>query len=108
MTEFERDILKKYPASKIQENVDDFCKALAHIQGEFLAIHPFREGNARTIKLLSDLLAAQTKRPILRYDMSVAGQKRYIAAAKATLTRKDYLLMETVIREALTRATEPS
>ncbi|MFH0770102.1 MAG: Fic family protein [Candidatus Peregrinibacteria bacterium] len=108
MKEYERDVLRKYPASSIQENDDAFCKALAHIQGEFLAIHPFREGNARSIKLLTDLLSAQTKRPILRYNMTPTGKKRYIAAAKAALIKQDYLLMEAVIHEALTNATKPS
>ena len=102
MMDFERNVLKAYPASHLlQVDNDELCKALAHIQGEFLAIHPFREGNARTIKVFTDLLTAQARRPLLRYDMSPTGQKQYLAAEKAVLTKQDYRLMETVIREAL-------
>ena len=71
-----------------------------HVQGEFLAIHPFREGNARTIKLVTDLLAAQTKRLPLTYDMTASGVAKYIEAAKAAML-KDYKPMATIIREAL-------
>ena len=59
METFERKVLAKYPAATLT-NDEDFCRASAEIQGEFLAIHPFREGNARTIKLMNNLLAAQT------------------------------------------------
>ena len=70
------------------------------MQGEFLAIHPFREGNARTIKLVTDLLAAQTQRLPLKYDMTVAGASKYIEAAKAAIV-KNYEPVITIIREAL-------
>lgn len=103
MKEFEREILKKCPAAALGEE-DAFCKAAAVIQGEFLAIHPFREGNARTIKLMVDLLAAQTGRPLLVYDSSDEGRTRYIAAASAALVKKDYGPMEAVIRQALAAA----
>ena len=74
MQEFERMILQKYPARILSTDVD-FCEAVGHIQGEFLAIHPFREGNARTIKLATNLLAAQTKRPLLVYDERKEGKR---------------------------------
>jgi cell filamentation protein len=80
-----------------------FCRAAAEIQGEFLVVHPFREGNARTIKLATNLLAAQTGRPVLKYDPSDEGRDRYIAAA-AVAFRRDYHLMEQVIRRALIEA----
>ncbi len=63
-------------------------------------IHPFREGNARAIKLLTDLLAAQTGRPLLRYDTSQAGQQQYIDGAKAAF-KKNYAPLEEIIRAAL-------
>ncbi|MBU2259862.1 Fic family protein [Patescibacteria group bacterium] len=102
MEEFEQNILKKYPALSLQSD-EDFCKALAHIQGEFLAIHPFREGNARTIKLVTDLLAVQTGRLPLSYDDSDTGKKCYIEAAAAAII-KDFQPMHTLIIEALNAA----
>jgi cell filamentation protein len=103
MQGFEREVLQRYPVKALTTDAQ-FCGAVGHIQGEFLAIHPFREGNARTIKLVTDLLALQTARPPLRYDMTRAGQKAYIDAAKASLHRKDHQPMEGVIRLALKRA----
>jgi cell filamentation protein len=100
MTSLEDDFLNRWPASALHAD-EDFSRAVGEIQGEFLAIHPFREGNARTIKLMSDLLAAQSDRPPLAYDMTEAGQNRYIDAARVALARKDY---GPIIAEALDRA----
>lgn len=102
MKAFEHEVLVVYPASSLSTD-QEFCKALGHIQGEFLAIHPFREGNARTIKLVTDLLGAQTDRPLLTYDDSDAGREHYIEAAKAAML-KQYDPMTAIIREALNAA----
>jgi cell filamentation protein len=102
MQEFERTVLSKYPADGLQDDAA-FCAAAATIQGEFLVIHPFREGNARTIKLLTNILAVQTGRPLLSYDPSREGQTLYIAAATAAFQR-GYTLMTDIIRQALDRA----
>jgi cell filamentation protein len=99
MPAFEEEVLERYPASGLADDAA-FCAAVGHVQGEFLAIHPFREGNARTIKLVTDLLAAQSQRPPLRYDMTRAGASKYVAAAKAAMLQ-DYGPMTTVISDAL-------
>jgi len=102
MNAWQRDVLGKYPAVALGQD-SAFCGAVAEIQGEFLVIHPFREGNARTIKLLTDLLATQTDRRPLVYDRTDEGKKRYIAAAEAAF-RKDYVPLLQVIRQALEQA----
>jgi cell filamentation protein len=102
MQEFEREVLGRHPARVLSDD-GDFCAAVGEIQGEFLVIHPFREGNARTIKLLTDLLATQTGRPLLIYDGSEEGQDRYVAAA-TTAFKKDYVPMAEIISQALARA----
>ncbi|HUY89035.1 MAG TPA: Fic family protein [Pirellulales bacterium] len=102
MRSFEKEILRRYPAHRLTDDAL-FCKAAAEIQGEFLVIHPFREGNARTIKLVTDVLASQTDRPPLRYDESETGRQQYIQAALAAFD-KGYGPMEDVIRSALERA----
>lgn len=106
MMTFERDVLRTYPTASLSAD-DEFCRAVARIQGEFLSIHPFREGNARTIKLATDLLAAQTGRPLLVYDDSAAGATEYIRAASAALRLMDYAPLEQIIRAALERAKQP-
>jgi len=99
MGDLERNILRKHPAKTIVDD-DAFCQAVAEIQGEFLVIHPFREGNARTIKLVTDLLAAQTGRPLLVYDQTEAGREAYIIGASQSF-RRNYRPLELVIRKAL-------
>ena len=96
---YERQVLKRHSAESCRET-EEFVRAAAEIQGEFLVVHPFREGNARTIKLLTDLLAAQTGRPLLAYDQSDAGRDRYIAAAGHAF-RRDYRMLEAIIRQGL-------
>lgn len=105
MQEFEREVLVMYPAASLVSD-EEFCNALGHIQGEFLAIHPFREGNARTIKLVTNLLAVQTGRLPLAYDSSDEGRDRYIDAAKAAML-KEYDLMIALMKSAL-NASKPS
>ncbi len=102
MQEFERAVLGRHPARMLSDD-DIFSAAVGEIQGEFLVIHPFREGNARTIKLATDLLATQAGRPLLIYEGSEEGQDHYIAAAKAAF-KKDYSPMTAIISQALARA----
>lgn len=97
MQTFQREVLQRFPADQLHSD-EEFCRAVGQIQGEFLVIHPFREGNARTIKLVASLLAAQTGRPLLAYDKTEAAA--YIAAAKAAFG-KDYAPMTEIIRQAL-------
>ena len=66
-------------------------------------IHPFREGNARTVKLFTNLLAAETNRPPLRYDQTDAGREAYILAASQAFQR-NYRPMVEIIRQALAAA----
>lgn len=104
MRTYEQSVLFKFPARNLVRD-DAFCAAVGEIQGEFLVIHPFREGNARTIKLATDLLAVQTGRPLLVYDRSDEGKRRYIDAARAAF-RRDYAPMTAVIRQSLEQARE--
>ena len=106
MEEFERNVLRKSPAGSLKDD-DSFCAAVGEIQGEFLVIHPFREGNARTIKVLTNLLATQTGRPFLAYDSTREGQKEYIEAARAAF-KKRYAPMTEIISQALARARQGS
>lgn len=99
MAAFERDVLEKHSA-QLPRDEEAFASAVAEIQGEFLVIHPFREGNARAIKLATDLLAIQTGRLPLQYDQSEHGKAAYISAAKAAFKR-DYEPMTELIRLAL-------
>ena len=103
MERFERDVLAKFPPSRPCRYRYLLQSGWRRSRSEFLVIHPFREGNARTIKVLTDLLASQTKRPILQYDQSETGAAEYIAAAAAAFD-KNYAPLESVIWSALRAA----
>jgi len=49
--------LLKTTLPKQSDTKDDVSKKLAIIHNEFNIIHPFREGNGRTIRLFLDLIA---------------------------------------------------
>lgn len=103
MQQLEKDVLSKYPAATLKTDAE-FAQSLAVIQGEFLAVHPFREGNARTIKLCTNLLAVQTGRPLLAYDKTADGREAYIQANKLVVYRQDYSALAALISDALDRA----
>lgn len=102
MREFEAKVLSKYGPQGAGDDAS-FCRIVAEIQAEFLVIHPFREGNARTVKLACDLLAAQSGRPLLRYGETEAGRQAYIAAAKAAF-KHQYDPLVQIVAAALDRA----
>lgn len=67
MMQFEKKILSKFTPCNFQ-NIDDLTHALSVVHVEFILIHPFREGNGRTARLLADLMAMQAKRPPINYE----------------------------------------
>jgi len=85
--EFERDYLKKYTPCHFEET-NKLAYALGVVHVEFIIIHPFREGNGRTARLLSDLMAMQAKREPLDYSpidqtRNKSGFREYIEAIQA-------------------------
>ncbi|WP_162179654.1 Fic family protein [Solidesulfovibrio alcoholivorans] len=44
---------------------DEIVRRTAEIHGELIVIHPFRDGNGRTTRLLCDLLLIQSGRRVL-------------------------------------------
>jgi cell filamentation protein len=54
MDNFENEILKSLPST--YESNQALIKDIAKVHGEFLFIHPFREGNGRTARVLANLM----------------------------------------------------
>ena len=102
MSDFDEKVLQKFPAASLTSD-EAFLAAVAEIQGEFLAVHPFRDGNTRTIRLCTNLLAARTGRPLLAYDFSLAGQQRQQEALQAAVCHADYGLLQQSAADALDR-----
>ena len=55
MSEFEKEVLLSLPGS--YNNTDELIRDIAVTHGELLFIHPFREGNGRTARILANLMA---------------------------------------------------
>lgn len=66
MEKFEKDFLAKYTPCHF-ENIDELAYALGIVHIEFILIHPFREGNGRTARLLANLMAMQAKKPPMNF-----------------------------------------
>lgn len=87
MRRLERDFLSKYTPCHYS-NIDELAEALGVVHVEFILIHPFREGNGRTARVLSDLMAIQANYPPLNYhsiDQSGDGNgfRSYVQAIHA-------------------------
>jgi len=100
MIEFERDILTKYTPCNFN-NRDDVIEALAITHCELVLIHPYREGNGRTSRLLATLMALQAGLPLLDFSgITGKAKQAYFFAVQASLTR-DYEPMKAVFNAVL-------
>jgi len=66
--EFEKTISKHLPSEK--DSKKSIARKLAIIHNEFNAIHPFREGNGRAIRLFIDLIASSVGYQPVDYSKS--------------------------------------
>lgn len=78
------DKLFKKQLPKNNDNKSVFAEKLAIIHCEFNAIHPFREGNGRTIRLFMDLLALENDYELI--DFGKTKKKTYIEACIAGMS----------------------
>ena len=103
MAEFERDVLAKYTPCNFR-NRDDVIEALAVTHCELVLIHPFREGNGRTSRLLATLMALQAGLPLLDFSGITGKQKQaYFQAVQAGLGR-DYAPMKNMFAKVVARS----
>lgn len=92
MLEFEMHQLKAYtPCHHL--NTDELARALAITHIEFILIHPFREGNGRTGRLLANLMAMQANRPPINFNLidqtkNQTGYIDYIQAIHAGFNKR--------------------
>lgn len=101
MKELETEFLAKYTPCNFK-NIDELTHALGVVHIELILIHPFREGNGRTARLLSDLMAMQAKKPPLNYSAinqteNQNGFTSYIQAIHAGVN-KNYAPIENIFR----------
>ena len=95
MKSFEDEIL-----SQLQNRYSDksqLIKDIAEVHGELLFIHPFREGNGRTARILANLMTRKQGFGSLKFEM-INSEKfdEYVQAVQAT-SSKNYGKMEKLI-----------
>lgn len=102
MSEFEREILKKYTPCVFGTD-EEIVTALAIVHAELMLIHPFREGNGRAGRLLAVLMAFQAGLPGLDFSV-IRGKvrKAYFAAIQAS-AGQDYEPMKKIFNAVLSR-----
>jgi len=96
MKQFESDILSKLPDT--YTNVDELIRDIAIVHGELLFIHPFREGNGRTARIIANLMSRKQGHEALRFEL--IDEKRfpeYVTAVQKS-AEKDYTLMIELIQ----------
>lgn len=86
----------------------DAARSMAEVQAELLMVHPFREGNGRLARWVTDLMAMQSGFRPPDYQFTGRGSQkqrnRYLACVKAGY-QKDYTPLTDFLTEALERRT---
>jgi cell filamentation protein len=95
LKEFNDTVLTNLP--KTYESEEQLIRDIARVHAELLFIHPFREGNGRTARLLANLMAAKAGHKLLELEnFSKEKFDEYVKAVKLAANR-DYSLMEKII-----------
>jgi cell filamentation protein len=90
MLTFEKNYLTKYTPCHYDDS-PQLAYALGIVHVELIVIHPFREGNGRTARLLADLMTMQANKPPLNFasidqTKNEKGFRQYILAIHAGLS----------------------
>jgi len=95
---FGREVLRRYTPCRPGSDAK-VAQALAVVHGEFVLIHPFREGNGRLARLLALLMGLQAGLPPLDFSpLDGRGKRRYIAGIHAAVGNDYDLLTEMFLR----------
>ena len=79
------------------KNRNDLISDIAKVHGELLFIHPFREGNGRTARILANLMSRKQGYVSLKFEK--VGKEEFDSYVKAVQlsAKKDYSMMEKFI-----------
>ena len=100
MQEFERDVLARYTPCAF-DDPEKVLEALAITHCELVLIHPFREGNGRLSRLLSQLMALQAGLPLLNFSVIKDKQREAYFASVRTSMGRDYAPMIEIFRKVV-------
>lgn len=95
MTAFENEFLSKLPDK--YNTKAGLVKDIAKVHAELLFIHPFREGNGRTARILANLMARKQGYDALKFELITEMEfENYVLAVQASAD-KHYEQMEKII-----------
>src|ERR1035437_8105782 len=96
MKSFEEEILSNLPNEYQSKN--ELIRDIAKVHGELLFIHPFREGNGRTARILANLMCSKQGYESLHFELITESKfDEYVSAVQLS-AKKDYTKMEEIIR----------
>jgi len=95
MKSFEDEILVHLPDKYAVKEL--LIKDIAKVHGELLFIHPFREGNARTARILANLMCRKQGYDALRFELITEKEFESYVLAVQSSAKKDYTKMEEII-----------
>jgi cell filamentation protein len=97
MLKLDQDVLSRTPF--LAEDNGALFAFLSQLMNEFLALHPFREGNGRTAFILASLVLMQNDLlPLDVYDRR-RDEARYFAACEAGRVQLDYKPLAVLLEE---------
>ena len=95
MQTFDNEVLKNLPDKYTSR--EELIKSIAIVHGELLFIHPFREGNGRTARMLANLMARKQGYDALLFEkINKENFDSYVKAVQKS-AEKDYALMIALI-----------
>jgi cell filamentation protein len=97
MIAFQKQILNDLPME--YNSREKLIKDIATVHGELLFIHPYREGNGRTARLLANLMAFKYGYPRINFEMLKERFDQYVKAVQQVGMGK-YSLMQMLISDA--------
>jgi len=95
MDNFENEILLGLPAK--YESNQALIKDIAKVHGEFLFIHPFREGNGRTARVLANLMVRKQGFKGLNFEKITEKVFPEYVIAVQSVADKNYEPMERIV-----------
>ena len=95
MGEFETQVLSGLPNR--YNSKDELIKDIAKVHGELLFIHPFREGNGRTARMLANLMSRKQGYDSLKFELITEKEFNIYVSAVQSSADKNYLKMERII-----------
>lgn len=98
LKQFEQDVLLKLPHE--YDNKEALVKDIAKVHAELLFIHPFREGNGRTARILAEFMALKAGCNDLNLSILKERYEDYVIAVQQA-SAMNYKPMEDLIRLTL-------